>query len=459
MAERLPFDAFAPASRDDWLAAVASACKGAPFDELRTPLPDGFAIEPLSERARGMTPLLGRPAGRPWTVVQRVDHPDPAAANSLARAELEGGASGLALVTRAAPTARGFGVAIGGRDDLARALDGIALDLVAVRIEAGHLCADLALSLLDIAGGERREALDISVGLDPASLLAATGARPDVEALLGRLLPAPGLGSLMTADGRTFHDAGASPAQELGMALASGVAALRSLEKAGLALDAARRRLDFVLAADADLVLTLPKLRALRLLWARVEEACGLAPLPIRLHAESSWRMITRRDPWTNMLRATLAAFAAGTAGADSVTLLPFTSALGLPDGFARRVARNALHILLEEANIHRVADPAAGAGTFEAITDELCQRGWTIFQALERKGGILEAVSSGWVSAAIASVRQERPAPVIVGTNRFPAEEGETGHVLVPLPTGGDVGRGPLPPLRDAAPFEETTA
>src|SRR5215204_6946572 len=118
MVERLPFDAFAPWSRDDWLAAVASARKGAPFDELRTPLPDGFALEPLNERARGMTPLVGRPAGQRWAIVQRVDHPDPAAANALARGDLEGGATGLALVARGAATARGFGVAIGSRDDL-----------------------------------------------------------------------------------------------------------------------------------------------------------------------------------------------------------------------------------------------------------------------------------------------------------------------------------------------------
>jgi methylmalonyl-CoA mutase len=459
MVERLPFDAFAPPSLDDWLAAVAAVRKGAPFHELRTPLPDGFAIEPLNERARGMTPLVGRPAGQPWTIVQRVDHPDPAAANALARADLQGGASGLALVAQGAATARGFGVEIGNRQDLARVLEGVALDLVRCRIEAGTRCADLAQWLLEIADEAETGALDVSVGLDPAGLLAATGARPDLDQLLGRLLLTPGLGSLMAADGRTFHDAGASPAQELGMVLAAGVAALRSMESAGLPLDEARRRLDFVLAADADLVATLPKLRALRLLWGRVEEATGLAPRPVRLHAESSWRVTTRRDPWTDMLRATLAAFAAGVAGADSISLLPFTSALGLPDGFARRVARNAQHVLIEEANVHRVADPAAGSGTFEAITDELCRHAWATFQEIESMGGILEAISSGWVGNAISSGRQERPTPVIVGTNRFPSDEGDTGHVLIPAATAHEAGPGLLGPVRDAAAFEETPA
>ncbi len=243
------------------------------------------------------------------------------------------------------------------------------------------------------------------------------------------------------------------------MVLAAGVAALRWMESAGLPLDDARRRLDFVLAADADLVVTLPKLRALRLLWGRVEEASGLAPRAVRLHAESSWRMTTRRDPWTDMLRATLAAFAAGVAGADSVAVLPFTSALGLPDGFARRVARNAQHVLIEEANVHRVADPAAGSGTFEAITDELCRRAWAIFQAIEATGGVLEAISSGRVGNAIASVRAERPTPVIVGTSRFPSDEGDTGHVLIPAVTAHETGPGLLAPVRDAASFEEAAA
>ena len=111
-------------------------------------------------------------------------------------------------------------------------------------------------------------------------------------------------------------------------------------------------------------------------------------PKPIRLHAETAWRMTTRRDPWVNMLRTTVATFSAGLGGADSITVLPFTAALGLPDAFARRVARNTHLILIEEANLARVADPASGAGGFEALTDALCEKAWGLFQAIERDGG-----------------------------------------------------------------------
>ena len=195
---------------------------------------------------------------------------------------------------------------------------------------------------------------------------------------------------------RAYHEAGASEAQELAAVLATGVAYLRALEAHGHSLERARDALSFLLVADADEFLTVAKLRALRRLWARVEQACGLEPKPIRLHAETAWRMTTRRDPWVNMLRTTVAAFSAGIGGADAITVLPFTAALGLPDAFARRIARNTQLILLDESNLARVADPAAGAGGFEALTDALCEKAWALFQEIEREGGILESLTGG---------------------------------------------------------------
>ncbi|MGG7379237.1 methylmalonyl-CoA mutase family protein, partial [Escherichia coli] len=90
-----------------------------------------------------------------------------------------------------------------------------------------------------------------------------------------------------------------------------------------------------------DQFLTVAKFRALRQLWSRVEQACGLTPKPIFISAETAWRMMTRRDPHVNMLRVTIAAFAAGVGSADAIAVLPFTAALGLPGRFARRIARN----------------------------------------------------------------------------------------------------------------------
>ena len=178
--------------------------------------------------------------------------------------------------------------------------------------------------------------------------------------------------------------------------LAVAVAYLRALEAGGIALDAARRMIYFRLAADADQFLTIAKFRALRKLWARVEQACGLAPAPAFVSAETAWRMMTRRDPYVNMLRTTIAAFSAGLGGADAITVLPFTAALGLPDRFARRIARNTQLMLLEESNLAKVADPAAGSGGIEDLTEQLCRAAWALFQEIEKAGGAAAALEAG---------------------------------------------------------------
>ncbi len=184
-----------------------------------------------------------------------------------------------------------------------------------------------------------------------------------------------------------IHAAGGSEAQELAFALAAAVAYLRALEQGGIALDDARGFIYFRLAADQDQFLTIAKFRAVGKLWARIEEACGLAPRPTFVAAETAWRMMTKRDPHGNIVRGTIAALGAAVGGADAVTVLPFSAALGLPDAFARRIARNTQTILIEEANIHRVADPAAGSGAIEALTDALCDAAWKLFQEIEREG------------------------------------------------------------------------
>ena len=204
----------------------------------------------------------------------------------------------------------------------------------------------------------------------------------------------------------------------------------------------ARRMIFFRLAADADQFLTIAKFRALRKLFARVEQACGLQPEPIFISAETAWRMMTQRDPWVNVLRTTMAAFAAGLGGADSVTVLPFTAALGLPDAFARRLARNTQLILLEEANLAKVADPAAGSGGLEALTQQLCAAAWSLFQEIEAAGGAYAALESGLIQRKVAATRAERESAVargrdpLTGTSEFPDIHELPVTVLEPAPT-----------------------
>ncbi len=426
-----------PAATDtQWREAVARALKGADFDrKLTSRTADGIVIQPLYPKADG--DVVAKAAAGPWRIVQRVDLPTPAMAQEQAAADLAGGADALSLCFSGSRAARGAGLHVENLAELDHALDGVMLDLIHLRIEptpAARVHAALVAALAE-KRGHAPDALDISFGLDPIGLFAGTGrlsapfdliAKRTTEAI-GDLAARGFRGPFLTCDGRIPHEAGSSEAQELAYVLACGVAWLRGLEANGLALDAARRALSFTLVADADEFLTIAKMRALRKLWARIEEACGLAPEPIRLHAETAWRSLTQRDPHVNLLRGTIAVFAAGIGGADSVTALPFTSALGLPDAFARRLARNTQLILIEESNLAKVADPAAGAGGFEALTDAFCEKAWALFQEIEREGGIVASLGEGKLQARIATTRAAlekaiatRKAP-ITGASEFP--------------------------------------
>ncbi len=266
---------------------------------------------------------------------------------------------------------------------------------------------------------------------------------------------------LAVADGRTIHNAGGSEAQELAFVLGVAVAYLRALEAAGVALEAARRMIFFRLSADADQFLTIAKFRALRKLWARVQASCGLVVEPGFVSAETAWRMMTKRDPHVNILRATVAAFSAALGGADAIAILPFTAALGLPDRFARRIARNTELVLLEESHLAKVADPAAGSGAVEELTDQLCATAWSLFQEFERAGGIAAALTSGLVQQKVAEVRSKRAAAVarrqdaLTGTTIFPNLTEADFTVDAPAPPRSRSVGGGLRPIRLAEPFE----
>ena len=468
---------FPPASEAEWRSRVEKALGNRPFESLVSTTFEGLKVEPLyhrlkEERAR---PLRQNPG--PWKIAQRADHPDPEAANAMARRDLEAGADALTLAVAPAVAARGFGVEIGRMRDLNAALAGIALDLIGLRIDAGAKALDLAPHFAAMAR-ERRltsAALDIDFGYDPIGVLARSGsvAWPGAGQIgeTHRLLRGSGFaGHLLLADGRPYHEAGAGEAQELACVIATGVDYLRLLEKDGLSLGEAQGQIAFLLAADADEFLSLAKFRALRLLWARIEAACGLTPTPIRLHAETSFRMMTRYDPWINILRAAMVVFAAGAGGADTITVLPFTIALGLPDQSARRIARNTQLILIHEAKLANVADPAAGAGSFEALTEALCTRAWVLFQNFEAHGGMAAALRAGLPQnevLAAAGARREaiaRREHLVTGTSAFPLPAEAPVSVLAPSSAMADDGGAgqdclPLRPQRDAEPFERLRA
>jgi methylmalonyl-CoA mutase len=467
---------FPATDRADWLRLVEKALKDRPFEKLISRTYDGIAVEPLYPRAIGAAPVAGRAPGLPWTVMQRVDHPDPAHANAEALHDLQNGADGLALVLAGAPAAHGYGVKSDTAAALARTLDSVMLDLIGVRIETAPFAGRPVSELVTALVAERRldpAGLAIDFGLDPVGDMARTGrallpwselSRRAGETAKGLAAKGYAKARLLRTDGRAVHEAGGSEAQELAFVVATGVAYLHLLEAAGFALDEARRRITFLLAADADEFMTIAKFRALRKLWARVEEACGLAPQPAFVAAETAWRMMSARDVYVNMLRTTIAVTAASVGGADGITVLPFTAALGLPDRFARRVARNLQLILLEESNLYRVADPAAGSGGIEALTAELAKTAWALFQEIERAGGASAALEQGLIQKKIAATRAARLAAIakrrdaLTGVSDYP-NLGEASVKVLAVPRAAPAQQPtpfePLPSLRLAEPFE----
>jgi methylmalonyl-CoA mutase len=475
MTDDLPLAAeFPPASREDWLKLVRAALKDRPLERLTAKTYDGIPIEPLYARSANAAPIVGRRG--PWAVQARVDHPDPAVANAEALHELANGATALSLVFAGSIGAYGYGLP-GDAQSIARILEGVHLDAIAIELQTAEPTRDAAdyVAALVKSRGHAPAVVNIRFGHDAIGAHSLTGTLPiPYSDLMPRFaehvgsLAKQGFTSPLTAaDGRLIHNAGGSEAQELAYVIAVAVAYLRALEAAGTPLDAARRMIEFRLAADADQFLTIAKFRALRGLWARVEQACGLTPKPVFVSAETAWRMMTRRDPWVNMLRTTIAAFSAGVGGADALTVLPFTSAIGLPDRFARRVARNAELLLLEESNVAKVADPTAGSGGIEGLTDKLSRAAWTLFQEIEAAGGAPAALEKGLIQDKIAKVRAAHEAATatrkdaLTGTTEFPNLTETPVQVLdlKPVPLGAPVANityPPLKPIRLAEPFEQ---
>jgi methylmalonyl-CoA mutase len=479
MSDDLPLGAeFPAATREKWLELVDGVLKGAPFDKkLISRTYDGLRIEPLYARAAAAMPVTGRSPGTAWTLMQRVDHPDPAAANTQALEDLENGANGLTLVFAGSVSANGYGLDAAPAT-LARVLDGVALD-TGITIDF-NLSPPTRDAVRHFAGlvksrGLAPASVDLRASINPLGGFAASGASPrpwaalaqDFAAMVRELAAQGFAGPFAVADGRIIHNAGGSEAQELAFAIASAVAYLRALAAAGMSLDAARGMVYFRLSADADQFLTMAKFRALRKLWARIEEACGVAPKAAYVAAETAWRMMTRRDPNVNMLRITMAVAAAGLGGADSVTALPHTAALGLPDAFARRIARNTQLILLEESNLAKVADPAAGSGAIEDITARMCVAAWSLFQEIEAAGGAWAALERGLIQGKVAAVRAQRQQAVarrkdaLTGTSDFPdLHESQpavldVAKIVAPKESAVAVTIEALPRIRLAEPFE----
>lgn len=450
------------ADRDDWLAAVEGVLKGKPFDSLVTTTADGIPVAPLYTAADvatgadeagmpGTAPFVRgaevapRPHGA-WDVRTVISHPDPAVANRQILQELESGATSIALrfdqafrSGAAAADAGVDGVAVWSVEDLDRALDGVYLDLAAVELTAGARVEVAARWWAEVCRRRGVGGVEVSgtLGADPLGSLATHGRLPQglPAALAGMARLTAEAGATprwrtVRIDTAPHAAAGATAVTELAALVATGAEYLRALDAGGVPPAEAAARIDAALTADADVFTSVAKVRAARRLWSNLLHACGVPPASQGLHlvATTASVMVSRRDPWVNLLRVTAATFAAAVAGADAIVSTPYDAALAAtPGDRGRRLARNTQLILAEESHLGRVLDPAGGSWYVESLTDELAERAWAAFVDVEAAGGLAAVLADGSWQARLAEAWTARAARVaqrrepLTGVTEFP--------------------------------------
>jgi methylmalonyl-CoA mutase len=456
-----PFEVPTPGQ---WRASAVKALKDRPLESLLHIDADQLVTRPLYADATGITPLFApRPSdaeGRAWDLRTQVEGDDPLAVNAAVLTDLEGGAASVIL----------SGGVLSDSEPLARTLDNVALELAAVGLDAGLDGPDAANALAVVAKGAPRAKLMFH--MDPIGAYAAAGGSPlpvelhlaQAAATADRHSGAYPDATFFLASGRVVHEAGGSAGQELGFIAASVVAYAKASAEAGLSVGRALKGTILGLSVDAEYFDSLARVRALRIVWASLMKAFGL-DIAANIEARSSRRMLAAKDPWPNLLRLTAAGFAGAVGGADSVVLDGFTRASGRPDAFARRQARNTQIVLMEEAHLGRVDDPAAGSWFLDSRTHDLAEAGWAEFQRIEREGGVLASLKGGAIQMRAAAARAslqsayDGGARQIIGVTKFvdpdvrPAPVETSMAVERPAITDSCA---PLSPFRFAAAFEE---
>lgn len=458
---------FPPVSYADWRKLVEAELKGAPFDKkMFTATYEGITLNPIYRHEDvanlphvnsfpGFAPFVrgARAAGyvkQPWDVSQEITAASPSEFNQSARNYVTRGLTALNMVldqaTRngmdpdwAKPEEVGFGgLSVSNLEDLDRALDGIDLDKTSLLIRAGASGMPFAALLAALARKRKKTATRLRgcVETDPLGVLSHEGKLPQSldsayreMAALTRWAAdkAPKLQTICVHS-RSWHEAGGNAVQELAFTLASAVEYLRQMNKRGLSVDMTAPRIRFAMTVGVNFFTEISKLRALRMLWSKAVAAAGgnEDSQKLALHVRTSRWNKTTYDPYNNLLRTTVEAFAGVLGGCDSMQVGAFDEILRQPNDFSQRVARNTQLVLQKECNLTQVVDPAGGSWYIEVLTSELANRAWALFQEVEKLGGMEAALRAGFPQKAVAATATDRIKGVtrrrdsIVGINQY---------------------------------------
>jgi len=412
---------FESGTQAQWRKLTDKALRGADFAEtLVSRTEDNILRGPLFTTAPKNTGInkaeIPHLAGRPWHITSESDHPDIDHANKDLLANLNGGASAIAL--RIDPAGKD-GIAVRDRSDLQRLLSGVVTNLVPISlVPSGDNFYAAALLAQHFQNDSQLKDIHLSLGVSPN-----TNAKKQADIAKWVKTRAPHW-KIFSVDAASVHEAGATQAQELAAMLGQAVQTVRDLQSHDFKIDDILPLIDVHLASDQDGHMGIVKLRAARMLWAKMAESFGAMDTSCTIHAISSRRMLSKMDSWSNMLRLGGATFGAVCGGADYITTLPFTQPLGLATPFARRIARNQQILLMEESHLGQVQDPASGSYTHETLTHELAKTAWGIFQEIESLGGW--AGAQDWFKQKIKSAHKNRMAKIqsgetlMVGVNQF---------------------------------------
>jgi methylmalonyl-CoA mutase len=438
------FPEFPPLTTAMWEEQIMADLKGADYEKkLIWKTQDGFSVRPYyrAEDLRSIDFCHTHPGESPyvrgvqaksnqWEIRQDIVTEDLAAANAAAVEAAERGAEGI-----------GFnGVGVASAEDMKTLLKYIELEKTAVHFTRAREYSFIAELLTELVRLRTADPAKVrgSLGFDPFNYFLLHGAyynslqdnldeaRYLVTKIRGAL---PGY-RVINVSGDVFHNAGATVAQEVAFALASGNEYLAKLSTMGVTVDEAAPAIQFTFAIGSNYFLEIAKIRAARLLWSTIVDAYNPANTTsgaMFVHGTSSLWNKTIYDPYVNMLRTTTEAMAGAIAGCNSMSVIPFDAAFTSPDTFSMRIARNTQIILKEESYFNKVVDPSAGSYYIENLTNIIAEAAWELFRKVESEGGFLAAIGSGSIREAVeksATRRQldiARRSTFVLGTNQYP--------------------------------------
>lgn len=441
-------DDFPEISFDDWKKTVERELEGIPFEQrLKTKTYEGIYLQFIYTKKdiENLPHISNKPGFKDfirgtkadgylensWLIAQEIPYPVPEKFNEALKYDLERGQNAINIILDKSTQAlnNNFtinklgvnGLVIQNLKDIEKAFYKIDLTKYPIFVKTGYS----SLPFLSIFYTYLK-----SKGYDISKLKGAIESDPVDFAITEGFLPAnsetifdeiyistkwslKNMQGLKTIGVNTleYHNAGANIVQEIAFALSTAVEYIRQMMKRGLSINEIARNIRFTFGISSLYFLEISKLRAVKILWAKIIESFGgdEESQKIFIHARTSFNNQTKYDPYVNMLRTTTEAFSAVVGGVDSMHTNCFDESIDLPEEFARRIARNTQIILNEESHLNQLIDPAGGSYFVENLTDEFAKKSWKLFQEIEERGGIFSALESGFIQEEIEKIADEK--------------------------------------------------